>query len=296
VTTAPAAAIPAPALPVEAYARRQLERLGRSAKQARQIDPDAIHDARVASRRLDAALDVLLARGPEEKRGDEERALRRLRRSLGRLREREVIAQSLRSLLDAASLPAREAGELLLGRLAKRITRGRRRAVERIQVVHKEILALRAAAELKSVPDTDAMSRGALRWSAIRRAEAERRLAKALRSQDEDDLHEARLAVKKWRYALEVLVEASGAPADAEQERVIALQRSLGSIHDGDVLLDYLRRWSRRWRDDGSRELATAVAPLVRRLGASRRRELRQLPRLAATLQLPVTSAAPVGS
>ena len=282
---------------VEEYARRQLDRLGKSAKQLRGGEPNAIHDARVASRRLDAALDVLLARGPREGRGAESKVLQRLRRRLGRLREREGITQSLRTLLETEDPKTRDAGERLLDRLARRVTRGRRRAVQRIQSRHREVLVLRAVSELRSLPDADALSRDAQRWADARRAQAERALAIARRTKRNQDLHQARLTVKKWRYALEVLAQATGEPPQKENERLIELQRCLGSIHDDDVLLVFLRRWSRRWRRRNHQARASALTPLLRRLSAARRLELRRLDEaFGPGRSLELSSTSPSGS
>ena len=279
-----------PETAVEEYARRQLEKLGKSAKQLRHADPMAIHDARVAIRRLDAALDVLHARGPRAPRPKECRVLRKLRRRLGPLREREGIVQALRARLEQEEPLARQAGERLLDRLAKRVTRARRRVVRRIERRHRQVFELRASAEPRRVPEPGAMTQEARRWANTRRADAVAATAVARRTRTPEDLHEARKAVKQWRYSLEVLALASGQPDDDKIGRVTELQRCLGSIHDDDVLLAFLRRWSRRWRRAHHAERAAALSPLMRRLGVSRRREVRRLDDLSETAGLLSTS------
>jgi CHAD domain-containing protein len=270
---------------VEEYARRQLEKLGKSVKQLRQGDPMAIHDARVASRRLEAALDVMRQRMTQQPRGPEGRRLQRLRRRLSPLREREGMAESLRKLLEPAPPATREAGQRLLDRWADRITRGRRRAVRRIERRYRQLLLLRADAELRRVPaEADALRGTSERWAEVRRRDAESALALALRTQQVDDLHEARLAVKKWRYATEVRAAATGETQEQENARLIELQRCLGSIHEADVLLEILRRRSRRWRRQNLAARAAALTPLLRRLGGARRRDLRQLEKAGGTV------------
>lgn len=275
---------------VEAYARQQLERLRKSVKQLRRADPTALHDARVATRRLDAALDVLLERKSQASRGKESRALQRLRRRLGRVREREGLSQSLSALLESAPAATREAGERLLDRLAKRILRGRRRSVGRIDARRRAVRALREEAELRQVPDPAALAATAERWSEIRRRDAERWLARAARSHDPADLHRARLAVKKWRYAAEVCALATGVAAERESRHLIELQRCLGAIHDDDVLLEFLRGRSRRWRSRKKAARAAALRPLLRTLAAQRRDAVGRLDVAYASFSAPETS------
>ena len=57
-----------------------------------------------------------------------------------------------------------------------------------------------------------------------------------------DRLHTLRIAVKKFRYALELVAEAEHSPRAAEIRLLRQVQRILGRMHDLQVLGDRVRR------------------------------------------------------
>src|SRR5438477_5547232 len=69
-------------------------------------EPDAIHDARVATRRMRAALRLVEPLISDEHRKPLARALRRLRRRLGAARDLDVMIDHLKSLKRARSRAA----------------------------------------------------------------------------------------------------------------------------------------------------------------------------------------------
>jgi CHAD domain-containing protein len=94
------------------YADKLVEELRDNVQGAlREFDEDAVHDARVATRRLSAALDLLhpvLSGGPRKKF---ERVLKKLRRRLGPMRDLDVMIEHLHELTPAAADKSAERSE-----------------------------------------------------------------------------------------------------------------------------------------------------------------------------------------
>lgn len=213
-------------------------RLGRilqlAAREGWLEDVEAVHDVRVASRRLRAALDLA---GP-----DLPPAYRRLRRrakaltaALGATRELDVHVQRLEGLGPRLAGPAAQG---LLEHLLESFDRERRkararmfRAVERIRI-----------AEWSAFPGTldrgeDPEPQDALRTLLGPRLEAVLAGIQArLLVHDPAGLHRLRIDTKKLRYALETLGAALPAAAEIWLGRLKALQGALGDHHDWVVL------------------------------------------------------------
>lgn len=204
-------------------------------------DRDAAHDLRVATRRLGSALDVWDGLLESDRAHKLQRRLRRLRRAAGELRDAEVMRELLMRIAANLSHYPRLAVEDLAHRTERRIARQARptaRAARRTRI--DEIArglerALRALARPAGAAASreDAQSR----VDALERS-ARGALATAIRDPQDDALHAARIAVKRWRYGLESLraLDPEGsvaatrrAPALAETR---ALQRALGRLHD----------------------------------------------------------------
>src|SRR3954470_24134003 len=85
--------------PLLAYLDELVENLRRLIPSAiRGNDADAIHDARVATRRLKAALDLLETAIDQRRLRPFAKTLRKLRRRLGPLRDLDVMGDHLREL------------------------------------------------------------------------------------------------------------------------------------------------------------------------------------------------------
>jgi len=233
----------------------------------------AIHDLRVATRRLQEILRVcepFLPTGPRRRLW---RRARRIRNCLGAVRDADVLVMRIGAL--ARHLPAgeRRAARAIADRVrraareARSGTRGTRSSGGfPVPGVRRRIEALLETTRRTAVP-VAARGRQA--------AEASLRVAALLltgaRRGDPEDLHALRIRIKRYRYALEI-VEESGhpeaRPAIAEARR---LQRCLGKVHDLDVLAELVRGWMKpagERRVPGGRQ---AVRALVRRLDADRR-------------------------
>ncbi len=203
----------------------------------RRGDGEAIHDLRVATRRLQATLEILGHRLPDRPRRRLDRRARTLRRRLGAARNAWVLSELLGRF---RSVPAREERKFVMD-LARRLERSAgsrplndRRGLPGIRRRIRTLLggmAERAGASAASAGDA---LRGLVR--AVLRARAD------IRDGDPESMHRLRIAIKRYRYALEALTEA-GAPRLRPAIRAArSLQSDLGSLHDLDVLIEVVRR------------------------------------------------------
>ncbi len=213
---------------------------------AREPDGEAVHDLRVACRRLEAALAVWRDGRTATRALD---AIARIRRRLGRVRETEALLEGL------ADLPAARAAAT---DLAKCLKRRRERARKQGRHLRPLLKDLRHA-----LADSGNEARARRRTLLLGRFWIRAR-ADALASRGDADLHQARIALKHWRYALEVLSE-------PPPRGLKSLQDVLGRSHDAAALDDYLAKHTK------------GNGPLRRAASARRRRTLRAaLRRLAA--------------
>jgi CHAD domain-containing protein len=213
-------------------------------------DADALHDFRVAVRRLRSALRAYrpwLGRAASRK---VRRALRDLGRATNVGRDAEVQAEWLASNGHSLSPQAR-AG---VAKLAQRLRKHRSLPVEQLQA---ELVAI-ADKILKRLKLPDhAGGDFKIVYAALlaeHTAAVNARLAEISTPDQVEEAHEARIAVKRLRYLLEPLAgELVGAPPLLES--VETLQNLLGELHDSHVLdetladSDAARRASRATRE-----------------------------------------------
>lgn len=225
---------------------------------AREGDYDAVHDMRVAIRRLRSTLRTF--RGLWERRESEQvRAeLGGLGRKLGAVRDVQVMAARLTDAVHA------EPAELVPGPVAARITA--HFAAEEAAAVAE----LRAALDgehwtgllvrLDALVEEQPVRRAGRRWvlrrvhRAVRRADD--RLDRAMGNgrggtADDPALHEARKAYKRARYAVEVVEPTVGDPAADLVRRFKRLQNLLGAHQDSVPTREALRRVALRAYADG---------------------------------------------
>jgi len=209
---------------------------------------EAIHDARVATRRLKAALDVLEPRIPRDLLRPFARKLRRLRRTLGPLRDLDVMLGHLgeRWATRRHARAARRVAEFLEQRRTRRQRRcGRRSTAQRM------LLGLLRWEELSAEVRQACLAVGELLGEALEREGAElSRCADALATADAmsdspasvQDPHVVRIALKRFRYTVELSREA-GWPCDKQTVRLLKrMQDALGLWHDYAVLAEEIMR------------------------------------------------------
>jgi CHAD domain-containing protein len=232
-----------------AYLTRQVEALLTQDLLARRDTSDAVHQMRVATRRLRAVLRAyrkLLDRG----RADRLRAeLKWLGGRLGPSRDLEVMDADLSEAVDA--LPP----DLAIGPVQARLTRhfsparaDAQRAVVRTLRTKRYLTLLDQLDRFVTDPPlTKRAARPARKElpAHVRRAyRRTRRVESRLESgADGSDarLHEVRKAAKRLRYAAEVAVPALGKPADRTRKRARKITKILGDHQDSVVVRPVLR-------------------------------------------------------
>jgi CHAD domain-containing protein len=207
------------------YAQEWLEeRFRLTLKLAEDVDRKptarAVHDLRVACRRLREAIDFFHGVAEVPTLSDVNRVARRMARVVRRLRETDVAMKRL-ARLELGGSPEREkARRELLSALKKKrmeMARKRRRRIgkrtKRLESAIKEHLPLRVRTPAVDIdPAKEAELRAFVEARvASRRAEVERLVA-IVRTRGESDpsdryttrLHGIRVAIKHWRYASEI--------------------------------------------------------------------------------------------
>ena len=213
-----------------------------------QGDVRALHQARVASRRLRELIPMLqLESGTARKLS---RRLRKVTSRLGKVRELDVLVV----LIDELHVSGRR-GSSALGRVGVAVSKARdearRRLAAHLPVAEMSRLARkldRIAGELQHAEraSSNAAARS-WRWAIDARvAKRAAHLAAAVSDAGAlylpDRLHRVRIAVKKLRYATELATDAAGERAGADLRLLKRVQELLGRLHDLQVLIDRARQ------------------------------------------------------
>ena len=214
-------------------------------------DPEALHDVRVAVRRLTSALDVFADGLDEDARRQARRMLRRDAEPLGRARDLDVQIALVRRYPQGGAhrragrhgahpdACSRRSAPTLEDELSTAIARARRpraaggagRGLRRVKA--GRVKGLRPGTKLG----------GAARRIAAQRVADMLQFDEAVRDPGNvRELHDLRIAAKRLRYTLEVLGSVLGPAAAVVESEARALQDLLGEIHDCDVLAPRLKR------------------------------------------------------
>jgi CHAD domain-containing protein len=227
---------------------------------------ESVHDVRVATRRLQEALELFAPAFPARERERLRRRARRIRRSLAEVRDADVLLGLVRRLRHGSTERGAPGLAALERRLLAKAERLRRRLERprdgserpgpglRIRGIRKRASALLQAdrAEGDGRIGAAAFRVAGQRARAVRAALGPARTGRAVA------LHRLRIAIKRYRYCLETLEAWGMTVLSAGIARARDLQERLGAIHDLDVLIRVTR---------GAR-----AASLLRSLRAERRR------------------------
>jgi CHAD domain-containing protein len=245
-------------------ARRDLDHWVKArARLDRKEDPEALHDFRVALRRLRS---TLRAFRPQLEGLVSRRTWRRLRRladATGESRNLEVERAWVESQLEGLT-PGEQAGaRQLLAQLEDRQRATDRRVHRRVAKGFAPLQRRLRQALAEPKPSAPAAERprsltaGAVMRRAVRQglAELERHLAAIHTMSDREPVHGARISAKRLRYLVEPFAQALP-DGTAAVEQLTAFQDILGQLQDAHVLADELRE-----------ELGQAAAQRARRAG-----------------------------
>jgi CHAD domain-containing protein len=198
-------------------------------------EQEAIHDLRVASRRLRTVLELLPPWIGSKRMRRLRRPIRSLTRELGRLRNLDETRKYLTGLQDKALLP-----------LMTQLEQQRRQERKRVRRLLEELPLKRLHQQLERAGQCLHTSTGSLSGTVVSRLAARNldlfrpihqlQLLPELAEQAEQR-HTLRIAVKKWRYFNELLTQLWG----GRQDRLLVLlkqyQTLLGDLNDREVFL-----------------------------------------------------------
>jgi CHAD domain-containing protein len=231
-----------------ALLKKRLDTFTKTLPGVEQGEMSSIHRARVASRRLREMLPTLHVKhaSAAHKLG---KRLRKITRRLGVVRELDVLAH----VLDELHLSRRERS-VAIGRVgmvvAKERDAARKRFAAHVPVDEMRRIARkldRVVAELANAEHAEP-THADRSWRWVIEARVARRAAHLLSSVSDagavylpERLHTVRIAMKKLRYAAELLAEGGGDPAEVSLRHLRRGQDLLGQMHDLAVLLDRVR-------------------------------------------------------
>lgn len=202
-------------------------------RHSREEDDEAIHDMRVAIRRLRTLLKMSRSLFGRWHTDCVRRAYAEVMRATGDLRDEEVLEETLAGASTHPSFVP------WLDQRKTRETRLRQAVTARIErgELDRARLMLKALLVFPVDPDRDMD----LARFARRTVERARRQVEGQRDVGPDDvlgLHDLRIAYKELRYSIELLSDALPIDARAMLEPATVFQKRLGEVHDVDVAIE----------------------------------------------------------
>lgn len=248
---------------VLAYLREQADALKRQDPRVRRGEDDAVHQMRVATRRMRSALQAFDRIVDRERTRELTNELKWLAGVLGQARDLEVLRERFEGVV--AGLEP----ELVPGPVAARLTRhfapleaeAQRASVEALDSPRYFALLDAVDALLADPPLTPLARKKAKKVLPDAVGRTYRRMAKradaAARDTDDDtELHEARKAAKRLRYSVEAVEPLFGERAARYRKRVKAVQELLGEHQDSVVARPALLELGRQAQLDGENAFA----------------------------------------
>ena len=214
-------------------------------------DPEALHDMRVATRRLRAAVRIFAAGIPARLQSALSRELQWFGQLLGRVRDLDVQLAKLDSFTAAAPAGFRPALGCLREYMDGERVRCRAEMLSGLETARYFRLLLRlerfAYGRARGQP-RDAVAREPIATAGHRAIKkAFRRLCKCGQRIEAmprpEDLHALRIRAKRLRYLLEFLEELTGKAGRRLVKRLTVLQDLLGSYRDAVVAADVVRAY-----------------------------------------------------
>jgi len=260
------------------------------------VDPEYVHDMRVATRRLRTALLVFADVIPEKARLEWQRELRWIGRGLGRVRDCDVELDRVKRM--AADAPNPERSALLIFANKVQIKRARRRAKLLKQLDSTRFMALKALARpwIEMRADSALVRNGdGPAYIAGPRivSEWDARMLAACRTAEQlptaENVHALRISIKHLRYAVEYFADLEGHGARHRAKQLGRLQNILGARQDAAILLRHIRRYEATIPEE-DRDLllgARSAIEKIDRAARVKKSELQQVLKLGADQELP---------
>ena len=233
--------------------REHWNKLRESEPGVRGGDHEAVHDMRVATRRLRAMLEVLgaTAYDPQET-GALRKGLKRLAASLGVVRDTEVFMQAVDGYAGRLQTDERAALDPLLRTLNERRDAAREELLleldrKRTQRLYERLggfvntagAGTRMADSAPQLGPTRVRDvAGSALWARLEEVQA---FDRVMPEAPVVLLHELRIACKHLRYTLDLFGHALGPDAKGLRNDLVKAQDHLGALHDADIAIPFLQ-------------------------------------------------------
>jgi CHAD domain-containing protein len=217
-------------------------------------DPDAIHDMRVASRRLQQVLDLIFPNPLPREVRRLRRKIRRCRQALGEVRNCDVLLQQVGGRLTRHRCSNREAWIAVKQHLQERRSESFAKAIRKLSKVNLAVLYMRTKGlldRLKPITENTQVSHPLGQPNVADSEPFPQRLAQALvgvwsefeqqvaashREATASSIHAARIGAKRLRYLLEVESQFAIPGSAGALAWLKKIQECLGDWHDMEVL------------------------------------------------------------
>ncbi len=232
-----------------ALLHKHYEKLREAEPGVREGDHEAVHDMRVATRRLRAMLEVLggTVYDPDET-VQLRRGLRRLARALGAVRDVEVWLDAVHAYAGHLADDERAGLDSLTCELHGRRDQGReallteldgKRTAKLFDRLERFVSTAGAGVRPTATAPGGTPLRvrdvaGSVLWARLEEVQA---FEPAIPEASIELLHELRIAGKHLRYTLDLFGDALGGDGKALRSELVEVQDQLGALHDADVAL-----------------------------------------------------------
>lgn len=242
-------------------------------------DPEAVHQARVACRRIRSSLRTFASVLEPDWTARLRDELRWLADRLGEVRDADVLLARLEGGLATLPEADKAPGRRLLAGLAGERDEARARLIEAMgeerytRLLDELVAAAVAPAVLADAarPAAEVLPPlAAAAWSKLRKA-----VRRAGDEPSDEALHQIRIRAKRLRYAVEAVAPVAGKPAGRLARAAAHLQDVLGEQHDAVVA----EAWLRQAAGAGRRDQALVAGELVAAQRASAARDRSRWPK-----------------
>lgn len=213
-------------------------------------DPEDVHQMRVATRKLRAALQIVEPVFEQKLIRQYRRDLRRVAQDLGAVRDYDVFLMDVQAFQQTLPEDEQSQVQIFLSAITEERLKRRSGLLEDLETKRynrfKQLFAnfltepgagVITATETGIAPRIRDMA-GSMIW---RRYEQLRAFEVLLDNGREETLHDARIAGKRFRYTIEFFADALGPRVEQVLEPLIALQENLGNIQDGAVFQNHVQ-------------------------------------------------------
>lgn len=232
-------------------------------------DDEAVHDMRVATRRLRAAIPIFEPYFERKALKAFNKQLRRAAKALGGVRDLDVLIEKARAY--AAELPPEESGSLepLLADWRTRREVARRQMLDlldgesyrKFTAIFEAFLETAGAGARQSSPDEPEpfQVRHVIPGLILTRYQNVRAFEPLIPGAPLPTMHRLRIEGKRLRYALEFFRDVLGPEAGDLVKQVVALQDALGTLQDSNVAMRLISEFLDRQRSKRKKKKAEAA-------------------------------------